>query len=184
MMPYPQNHALYRAAVRKILTQVMSEGREDLIVAVDDFDWSDDMDLLDQISAYIEKRNLRFITTAFRTASLPAERFSVAPTEVRMASIHTSDRFFKSFNRLELKRGEAIVGDNEEDLFTCYNDLNPSPSSCLTPAALRAIEHLRRTRPKWREGSHTDRLEAVARACGYRSWHAAQGRRDFYSQLL
>jgi hypothetical protein len=62
-----------------------------------------------------------------------------------------------------------IEGDYEFDLY---------PNSVFSEQAREVITRLEHILS--REGilTHIGRLEAVARACGYRSWHAAQGRRS------
>lgn len=61
----------------------------------------------------------------------------------------------------------AIEGDYEFDL---------DPAYVLSDQVRKAIERLEKILNTGETHTHMDRLEAVARACGYRSWHAAQGR--------
>lgn len=77
-----------------------------------------------------------------------------------------------------LREGEAVylTVDDEIEVVSPYTGHEiglPLLSKDEQSVALK----LEDMRPRLEKLTHTERLEAVAKSCGYRSWHAAQGRR-------
>lgn len=77
-----------------------------------------------------------------------------------------------------LREGEGfLIQAGEARPVLCGYEFQLDPDPVLAGSeAERAIRHLKESIQETAPRTHTERLEAVARACGYRSWHAAQGR--------
>lgn len=176
MGPYATQNALYRSVVHRVVDDFVWDGREDILFTVDDFDWREEVPLLYKVSDYASVARFQFATTTRRTADLPAERFAVRPSEIRMLSTHREDDHHAGHNRHDLERGQFLLGDESEKTYRTPKDLGTPGASRLPEFSLRAIARLERAKRERPMETHTERLEAVARACGYRSWHAAQGR--------
>ena len=76
--------------------------------------------------------------------------------------------------------GMGILSHDGEmtEILVRYDGPAQMPRVLARQPAGRAIEALKaRLSSAARPGTHMGRFEAVSRACGYRSWHAAQGRR-------
>lgn len=83
----------------------------------------------------------------------------------------------KDLYRLNLRTGEGLVRGEGQ---TIYRDLRyvagETPSLSLNADARMAIKRLTQDLRSQQPQTHMERLACVARMCGYRSWHAAEGR--------
>lgn len=117
--------------------------------------------------------DLRFVCLAQHSSHIAA---LIRPQDarVRMWSASAQDAEERSLQN----QGEALVdlpgGTRVLDTPYLWED---TPSRAVSDAAVAAIDRLSAALTAHAPGTHTERLETVARACGFRSWHAAEGRR-------
>lgn len=81
------------------------------------------------------------------------------------------------FNRQDLKIGQFMLNGFLDAVYDTPEKLGDPRKSRLGDAAIRAVGRLEAEFLKGNVRTHTDRLNAVAKACGFRSWHAVQCRR-------
>ena len=168
---------LNRQFVRQVLRDVYENGHDDVFVTVDDFEWGEDTDLLSWIAQASETRTFQFATTTRRSTDFSMKDFSKLPSELRMYSDSSADRMHAGFNRQDLKIGQFMLNGFLDAVYDTPEELGDPRKSRLGDAAMRAVGRLEAELLKGNVHTHTDRLNAVAKACGFRSWHAVQGRR-------
>lgn len=77
-----------------------------------------------------------------------------------------------------MREGEGLLALNGETIpIEGDYEFSVSPPLVLSDHVLSVIKRLEERLMKGVAQGHIAHLEAVARSCGYRSWHAAQGRR-------
>ena len=170
----------FRYTVREIIRCLVRDRRERLLLTIDDLDWSDNLDALDEICDHADKAaGFRFVATSLVDEDLRAARYASAPTEILMRSVRADKDMFEGLERYALLPGVGIMtGASSQPRRISFpkfrEDYLFRRSSVLPRAALSAIRRLDGAAKMRPMRTRTERLETVARCCGYRSWHAAQ----------
>lgn len=192
MVPYADRQDLFRLLVHKTVREIIDNRRQDFVFAIDDMDWSQDQELLREICDYANVTpSFRFFTTSLITADLPAENFVLKPTELLMRTVRKDQMMAGELDRSLLGKGCFYQNKDSDGVYRTYTRSRSGlhtptrlrepvrkVTSCLPPPALLAIKRLESALRIHPHSTHTERLEMVARACGYRSWHAAQGKKE------
>ena len=166
--PYDVPPAAYEARLSSLLSIVRESVPEDGLVVLDEVNWLriPDRSLLismERGQVMCLTQNDRSITHLRTDADALIGLFSTDPSDGPERT------------KLSAGRGILFSAHGQPDVRFSHHqiaELAERTRAHLTRAVERVVQRLEgRT---W--DTHTQRLEAVARACGYRSWHAAQGR--------
>ena len=80
------------------------------------------------------------------------------------------------WKNLEANTGYLRAEDGSYIPIEGANEFRSEPERILSKPRSKAIARLEKSLRKYPPDSHMDYLETMARVCGYRNWHAAQGR--------
>lgn len=156
------------------LSSLRTHAPAGLRIALDEMDWKALAPVWPGTAA--SRPDLRFVCMAQYAPDItPLIRLEDAHIQMRSISRHD---LRDTPDLTSLREGQAVMRTDQG--MRRYDTLyiaDEKPSRALYEPARMAIDRMTSALAAHAPSTHTERLETVSRACGFRSWHAAAGRK-------